>query len=379
MDTDLLTAASQASAAVSSVLVFLFGGLVPGLLLTISATLAMWHRQRAVVAQQSVGSRTRLAPGYAVLSGTVQVLDGAPCAVRIRIWQKGIEWRTKQGYGHRWSEFRRTVETWPFYLVQRDGQRIRIEPRDKVFLVDALDRADPEDEDRRVLTAELSNGESVVADGTLTTDVDPHGAPASYRSAVGTGWVLRPPVNDKMLLSAEPLQDRYLRRAAIHRRWAWGFAAALIALNVLLFGNFHLISFFGDLVQARVERTETYKTRTKNGGIVLHYRVHASHAAGGAERWELTDDISDTAYIRLTQQRAEGGTIPFRVVPFWPSRHQVGTRATLHGARVVIGSLAALLLGLGYVLHARRSLPWYDKRRVTHSGSGRLMGAALEA
>lgn len=121
METDLLIAASRVSAAASSVCVFVLGGLLPGILLTIAATLALWHKQRALLAKQSVSPRARLATGYAVLSGNVQVLDGAPCAVRMKIWQKGFEYKTKQGWGHVWREVDRKVETWPFYLVDRAG------------------------------------------------------------------------------------------------------------------------------------------------------------------------------------------------------------------------------------------------------------------
>jgi hypothetical protein len=379
MDTDLLIATSRASAAVSSVCVFVLCGLLPGVMLTVASTLALWHKQRALLAKQSVSSHARLAAGYAVLTGKVQVLDGAPCAVRMRIWQKGFEYKTKQGWGHVWREVDRKVDTWPFYLVERGGQRVRIEPRDKVFLVDSIDRADPDDleEGKRVLTAELSDGESVVADGTLMRDIDPHGSPASYRSAVGTGWVLRPPANDKMLLSSEPLQDRYLKRATLHRRWAWGLGVALLVLNTLVFGNFHMVSIFGDIVQARLEHATTWKTRTKNGGVVNHYAVEASYNAGG-ERWELTDDVNASAYTMLAQRREQATTIPFRVVPFWPARHQVGTRATLYSAQIVIGFLFNAALGLLYVSNARRSLPWYDKRRVVHSGSGRLSPVLLD-
>jgi hypothetical protein len=380
METDLLTASFRTSAAISSVCVFIFGGLIPGVLLTIAATLAAWHRQRAVLARESVQSRARLATGTAVLSGKVQVLDGAPCAVRIRIWQKGFEWKTKNGWGHAWRETDRKIESWPFYLVERGGQRVRIEPGNRVFLVDSIDRADPDslEEDKRVLTAELSDGESVVADGMLVRDADPHGSPSSYRSAVGTGWVLRPPANDKMLLSSEPLQDRYVKRASMHRRWAWACVAALLALNFLLFGNFHVLSVFGDIVQARVERPITWKTRTKNGGVVNHFGVEASFVAPEGARWDLSDEISDSAYASLVQRRAEAVTIPFRVVPFWPARHQVGTRATLHFVQVVGGFFVNVLLGALYALRSRRTLPWYDKPRVVHSGSGKLSPVFLD-
>lgn len=257
---------------------------------------------------------------------------------------------------------------------------MRIEPGNKVFLVDSIDRADPDglDEERRVLTAELSDGENVVADGMLSRGLDPHGAPASYRSAVGTGWVLRPPLNDKMLLSSEPLEERYLKRATLHRRWAWGLGAALLALNFVVFGNFHVVSLFGDIVQARIERLTTWKTHTKNGGVVQHYGVEASYVTPAGELWTLSDDINASAYTALDQRKAEAVTVPFRVVPFWPARHQVGTRATLYGPQIVVGFIANALLGLLYVMHARRTLPWYDKRRVVHSGSGRLSPVLLD-
>jgi hypothetical protein len=379
MDLQPLTSAGQVDAMVSSLVVFALGGLLPGLLLTLSITLLSWNRQRAQQARDSVHSDSRLAPGFAVLKGTVEVLEGAAYAVRVRIWQSGVEWKSKQGLNHRWTEDQRVVEPLAFYLVQRSGQRIRVTPDKSVMLVDALDRSEPLGLDRRIVTAELSHGETVVANGILSRESDPKAAPASYRSSVGTGWVLRPANNDTMLLSAEPLDHRYSKRASVHRTWAFIFSGLLLVLNGLLFGNYHLLSVFGDVEQARVERTRKWTTSNK-GKLTPHFGVEAVYKSSDGVSEVLSDEISYEAYVNLSRLPATNTarTIPFRVVSFWPSRHQVGSRPTLSVFVVLLSALANAGCLIGYVAHARSTRPWYDKRRVTHHGKGPLIASALD-
>ncbi|MBI5537266.1 MAG: hypothetical protein HY898_31380 [Deltaproteobacteria bacterium] len=379
MDTDFLTASGQASATASSLLAFVLGGLVLGVLLTLAITLVFWHRQRAAIARESIHPSARLAPGNAVVQGKVEVQEGADYAVRIQIAQQGSEYKTKQGMRHRWVEDGREVDVLPFYVLTRAGERVRVEPRKDVFLVDMLDQVKAVGNDRRVVSAVLSPGETVAAHGILSRGLDPHGEPMSYRSTSGMGWVLHPPRAEPMLLSAEPLEDRYLRRAAFHRSWALGFAAALVVVNTLVLGNYHLASVFADVVQATVEGTRTWKTRSKNT-TTTHFAVTARYQDSDGVARTLEDEVSAVAFVQLKApiDPDKPVLVPFRVVSFWPSLHQIGTRPTLSSTAIILALLLDTSLIVGYLITARTSLPWYEKRRVVHSGAGSLSVDTLQ-
>lgn len=348
-------------------------GAISGLLialLSISSLLMLLHRRRARAANAADRAQT-LAPGPTVIVGTVAEDDEKTPAITVDIEQKGREWVYKSAWQHEWKEIRRTVTARPFYVTTADRAQVRVEPNQRVLLVDALDRVKSESEDRRHRFAKLTVGESVHILGTLVRDADPR--QGGYREA-GIGWVLRPPKTGRMVISTEPLGERFEERERVYRRFALGTLLLLLLVHAGVYFSFNLLRLTGHEVIATVRSTDTYDRyhRVKYGqGYWEHYyRVRAEWNSR-----QLADHCSMKLYYDL-QAPGASKEVPFVVSSLLPAIHMIGHEPSFPDWNMGVLLLVVMITGVSWVSVIARTRPWYDRRRVIDSGSGTLFSSA---
>jgi len=342
---------------------FLVDGVATAGLLTVAAIALYRSFQQshaAARAEASFNPDVALTPGEVVLMGTVERAPEAEVAVRVEIEQDGAEHESSGSWSFKWTETNRKVQVHPFYLLHSSGARIRVEPGDNVMLVDEMDGVLRVDLTKRVRVAELLPGEKVFAVGELRRAPDPTAPLQGYRGRA-EGYLLVPPRGGKMLLSSEPLGQRFSRRAQFHWRWAGGLVFAAVAFN-LLFSSFHARRIWGETVEARVTELSHY-TDSDNDH---HYKV----TVWRANDLNLTDEVSREDYSRLSK----GDTIKVRNVPGSSSKATFGSESMVHHSAFLAVPLF-VGLALGYFLRARSTRPWYE-RDLVETGSGRLADSA---
>ncbi|WP_438031622.1 hypothetical protein [Sorangium sp. So ce204] len=350
----LLVSRYHLDAGLSSLLV---DGVATACLLVLAAlALRLSRRQRRAAAQAeaSFTPGAALAPGEAVVVGTVEREQGADVAVRVEVEQKGSESETSGVWTHQWAETGRKVRVHSFYLRHASGARIRVEPGEDVQLVDALDGMIRVDLTRRVRVAELIPGERVFAIGELRRAPDPEAQAQGYREQA-QGYLLAPPRGGRMLLSSEPLGERFARRAAFHKRWAITATVASLAFN-MAFAAFHARRWLGETVDVRVTQLQE-----KEDGDHTRFEV-TMRGEGGA----FSDEVSHRAFARLR----EGETVKARHVPSWSSASAIGPGVTAHSAAYAALPLLGVI-ALAYLARAQATRPWYEKK-VIDQGSGKL-------
>jgi hypothetical protein len=349
--------------------VFAFGIFGGGVALVIALALGAMIRQRrrAAAAARSVSQDLPLRPGPAVLAGVVTADDGqAP--VRITITQQGKNTQTKNGWTHSYTEIARRVEVRPFRLLLPSGASVPVEPGEEIFLVDNLNIAERFPGLVRTRVAELSIGERAVVSGELRTKWGDAGGMATAYRGGGGALALFPPARGKVLVSTEPLEKRHLDRARIHFGWAIGFAA-FFAFAQLLCLQYHLRLFLGDDLTGVVASKRHYTTRSKNS-TTHHYEITARvQRPRGEDVVEVAEDVPSGQWGRIK----EGTPIAVLAVP-GTSNAQLGREASLPIALVVVTSILQLTLAIVYLVHARTSRPWYEKKKVVDTGSGMIVG-----
>ena len=239
-------------------------------------------------------------------------------------------------------------------------------PGDDVFLVDLLSRAESDRAElppglgppQRVHTAQLSQPDFAYACGRLVPPV-----PASAYRGAEDGYCLYP-WQGKMLLSAEPLEARYARRARFHTGWLLACAAAFLFTNGVLFGAYWLELACGRPVTAQSTGVRTWTTRGKHGPV-RHYGVTASATLDGQDVW-LSSETSYAVYVHL----GPPAQMPFLVVPFHPKTHDIGTQPTLNVFTCLFSLLVLGGVAGGYFLHTRHTRPWYERKKVVDVGKG---------
>jgi hypothetical protein len=314
-------------------------------------------------ADACVRNDTRLEPGSTVLQGTVERAEAATTTVRVEVDQVGEESESSGTWSHKWTEKDRRVIVEPFYMRLANGQRIRVEPNAEVCLVDAMDGMIRVDLMRRTRYAELTPGERVYAAGMLVQAPDPEGMPdgRGYR-APRVSLVLRPPPGAKMLLSSEPLGDRFRERAAFHRGWAWWILFAAFMLHTVFMG-YHARRYLGIDTTAKITKLDHFTTKDDEGDEVDHYRVWMDPFGGSL----VSDEVSSNTFAGLH----EGDVVPVTVVP--------GAFATFTAIGPPGTALGFAWLAIPYLLvwwaHYRSregaTRPWYE-RRIEDLGSGKL-------
>lgn len=354
-----------------------------GLGVAIAWAIYWWRLQKrhAAEALASVSAGPPPTRKRVLLFGTVETEEPDRPAITVTLWELGKEREGKYGWSHTWTEQRREVRAAPFYLAlggAAAGTVVRVDPDDDVFLVDALDAL--EFGNPRMRRAELTNGEKAYVSGILFPGfhprLDARNAAAAdgsvqgsaYRGGPTSGLVLRPG-RERMLVSTEPLDQRYVRQARVHGMFVAIFGVALVLASTLLFGTTIVTQLFGktqevDLVTGR------HWTTSGKGGPSHHYTLTGRYANPNGRLVTLEDDVNAQTFDQWKLNRLEH--LPFVVAFDNPTFSNVGDHVTIHLWRGFFGIvLVAGLLGF-YQTRLNAARQWYDKKRVVTTGNGRL-------
>lgn len=334
----------------------------PLLIASFALVLYVVYRRRAVRAEAAFSSEAPLSAGPAIVFGTVELPKEAEHAVRVEVHQVGTEEELSGVWSYEWKEKERRVSVRPFDLRDPTGRRIKVRPGSSPLLVDALDGVIRVNLTSRIRYAELTPQEQVYAAGDLTFEPDPT-LPAdggAYRG-LPLGPVLVPPRHGPMMLSTEPLGERYLKRGQLHRLVASIIIVATVVFQLIL-TPFHVRALLGEVVPARVDRKDTYQSVDDDNVKVTRYRLAVSLPG---EEEPLVGDVPREAYEAM----AEGQTIPVRRAPV-TSWSTLGPGLTAHPAALFV-PIAMLLAMIGGYIAAVRSRPWYEAK-VNEFGQGRL-------
>jgi hypothetical protein len=330
------------------------------------------HRRLAAELAAAEGKgQSPLRPGDTVLSGDVDGggVDGP--AVIVELEQTGTERLSKGSWSHTWKEVRRQVTTRPFYVVREGGERVRVEPDARVFLVDKLDQAQNQSRTRRLRAATLVAGEPVHIVGLLVRANDPQ--QGGYRDGA-LGWVLRPPRTGRMLISTEPLADRHQKRMRVHRGLLVALILTLLGAHGALFAEYNLLRWKGEVIHAQADRVDTFRKwkSQKSGGYWQdYYTVDATWVMPDGVPVLLHDYVSPAFYERLTVE-GQGADVPFVILREIPTVFTVGVVSTTSEWRLIFLFVVLLAWLLVYRLVVLDMRPWYEKPRVVESGNGRL-------
>ncbi len=321
-------------------------------------------RAEARAAEATFKGDRPLEAGGAVLFGKVERAEGAENAVRVEIDQHGTESRKSDELSHTWTETSRRVLVEPFYLRLASGERVRVEPGSDVFLVDEMDGCISVNQTTRTRYAELTPDKQVYASGELVRAQDPESQKAEGYRGKPAGFVLRPSRGGKMLISAQPLGERFLARARFHGKWA--AMILLIALSFhVVFMSFHVRRWTGRATTAPITKLDHSVSKSEEGHDVHHYTVVVTpNERTGPVPVGATED----SFSRLH----EGDVVPVRLVEGrFSSFTTLGPDLT-----VAYPAWAALPLLLGtalaYLLAERKTRPWYEHKLV-EKRPGRLL------
>ncbi|MFO0559930.1 MAG: hypothetical protein U0269_18060 [Polyangiales bacterium] len=356
----------------SAIAVFVVGFIMLGGLFAI-AVFGEWRaRRRAAALRRAVeGKIGPLAPGECVLKGTIETDDPDGRAIAIELLQTGQTYNTKNGVGHTWSETARRVDARPFYLRLEDGRAVRVEPDQRVFVVDTLDGTRRTEFNQRVRSAEVRKGDHVFVIGTLVEGYDPRAqVEGGYRGAKGKSLVVRAKTGRTMLVSTEVPTERHVRREGFHGNWALVFALAMLLVHGIGFGRFLLLATTGTPVTAAAtERTREYH-RTKNGGY-YSYHLTARYENVSGHMVTVNDEISLNAFI--SDDTMPGARVPFVVSTASSRIAQVGSEPGVSVLAVIFSTMASLLLAGVYAATVKSTRPWYEQKRVVEHGSGPIV------
>jgi hypothetical protein len=337
-----------------------------------SLVLAWIHRRRA----RSIAAFTpdaSLTKGAAVVFGVVEPEPGAsPAAVSVEIDQAGTEASNKGNWHHAWNEKARRVSVRPFLVRTNDGTRVRVIPDERVALEDELSRVVRTSYSTRTRIAELLPGESVHITGWLDEGSAQKGT-AIYRDAAREP-TLRPPRLGRMVISTERPGDTEARRAAFHRVWTIVSAILITLFSGLGFGSAHLLFVDGVVVDAKPTYTrhwqEWVKPKNGSGRWVQHYAVRAEHHAKRGAALPLEDRCTRALHDCVATGRC--ATVPFVISTVLPSIHQIGRDPTVSPVWIAIATVALVVSWLLYWGTTVSTRPWYARRKVHDTGSGRL-------
>lgn len=350
--------ASNLSPIWSTLIAYGVGGIIVVMMVI---SLVRWLKSSldAAIARAAHQADGELHEGPVIVAGKVEHARGKRTAVKVEITQTGTESESSGVWSHRWTEVDRRVRVKPFYLRRATGERIRVQPTEDVFLVDEMDGCILVNAIRRTRTVELVSGESVIAKGVLSRAIDPEGGPVGDRQSA-MGWLLQRSPREPILLSTEPLEQRFVRQRRFHFRWLVGFGVALIVTQLVLF-QFHRRQFAGETVEAEVVVKRHYVTTDGDGDDEHNYEVTAQLPWGV----NLFSRVDASDFEAVTK----GGTV---AVLHIDTRFPVfGSQPTLMFFHAVL-VLGALAFAIGrYLLALRRARPWWAGK-VVNAGSGRL-------
>ncbi|MBI5536785.1 MAG: hypothetical protein HY898_28955 [Deltaproteobacteria bacterium] len=299
-----------------------------GLLALIALVGLLRHWMAARRERRILAPGEALAAGAATIEGELELARGAEEAVRVEITQTDVAQK-----GGRWKETSRKTIAKPFYLRLSQGDRVRVEPPDRVLLIDDLDEGVQAAGRKRVRTAALVAGEKVRAHGKLVQAVDPE-ADGTYRAAASS-WVLRPK-GGNMLLSTKPLGHCSRVRA-----WRQGIAAIVMILLAAGFElgmlDYHRLRD-GQVSEAEITALRVTQGKTKKGSTSITYTAALKVLPGNpGAGLSFEDDVDGTIYAKLSQ----GQRVPVRVTSTATPIASIGAHATLplHWAAMLLVAL----------------------------------------
>jgi hypothetical protein len=264
----------------------------------------------------------------------------------------------------------RDVVAHPFFVRRDDGLVVRVEPGPSPLLQAALPIEEQSAWDRRSRVARLLPGARVQVEGELTGTVPAH-PEAVYREGPSSLF-LRPPPGGRLAITTEPPGQLPGKRAVFHVVWA-AVAGLLLSLYAgTALREFVILTLDGTQVQATTTGAETWrvwvKPKNSSGYWQHHWAVRAKARVDGADA-VLEDECGGAVYTC-----AKAGTCPR--LPFVVSdhfdEHHLGPSPTLHTGVIALLVLTALILGIAYPAHTVGSRPWYLRKKVRDTGSGRL-------
>lgn len=345
---------------------------IAGLVDAISATVvlaalvglwAVWRfayrrtRSAGRLAQQAAEQQrnAQLAKGPAVVFGAVAMACGETAAARVEVDQESFKIESSGTYRFSWVDVNRRVDMRPFYLVHASGHRVRVEPQERAYLVDALDGMILISDTFRTRFAELSPGEKIYAVGELDRGHDPERA--DYRGQA-SGWILRAAPGQDLLLSSEPLDRRFRRRARTVRFATW--AIPILALCAVSFwAPCAARILFGKTVDATV--TDRECESDSGDGRSCSMLV----TAPGGARLKLNVPPA-------TCLAEPGASVPVRYVAQWPNASAAG-RGLRFDTGFASAALLPILFGMAlvgwWILQSESA--WYEGA-VVDNGSGKL-------
>lgn len=316
------------------------------LLAGVRATLA---RRRARLADARFVETAPLEVGEAVIHGEVELARERSTAVRVEIHQQGHEFQTKNGWVHEWAEVSRVVKAEPFYVHERRGVKIRVEPSPDTMLIDELDRIVRHDRDKRTRIAELTPGENVYVIGSLVRGHDPQRG--GYRDEADA-LVLRPPARGKMLCSTKPLGEPFHKRA-VRERAALSFFLGFVLVVALFDTTYHARVLAGVHEEGEVLSTE--KRTGKHKRCELEIKMPDGETSGDQVAVEYCDVLRP------------GSRVP--IVHFGSSWFaHVGSVPGVH-VGIVLPSM--FVLAGAILIYSKRKRLWWEAKLVERS-PGRL-------
>lgn len=340
-------------------------GLVGGVFACWFLYLLLNATRNAVLARMAAATfrgEVPLVRGPAVLFGAVEHALGEEHAVRLEVDQRGTEHENSGVWHTKWTEVSRRVQVAPFYLRLASGARVRVEPTEKVSLVDDMDGVIRVDITRRTRSAELIPGEETYAVGELVEGFDPEADGGGYRGSPH-GLVLRPPRGRAMSLSSRPLDERFARWTRFD-----GTAAAFVLLAgmavQLIWLPFHDRLWNGQTIEATITKLRHFTTKDSEGDTVHHYEV-AARAPG------LTSHLEDEVDHDDFKQLKQGQKLPWRIVPGRLDHSAVGPEATASGLSLLALLFLPMVL-ITFFVARRGRRPWYEEDAVEETESGRI-------
>lgn len=347
--------------------VFLIGRVVASLLRARRAR----ARARDHEAAESDAKLAPLREGPCVLEGEVQYAQGAREAMRAEFVQVGSEAESSGSWSHKWTETHRKLTVQPFYLLRRDGERIRVEPiaeqsrlydelENKILVREPLAGAGSAGAPQRARFATLVPNERVWVTGRLERGFDPEesrqGAGADYRhNARPSSWLVRG--NPALLVSSVSLAEHFRGRARRHTQHGILYFAFL-SLPLLMLERYADRAFGSSVVGT----VETVREVHDDDNRVTGYRATVRHALGRSEseRLEIRPQLGTTMEFRVGLHCDNPGS---------SARFTAGEQMLCF----LIGA-GLLVLQCTLRLNSIRSLPWYRSEhiKVEDSGSGRL-------
>lgn len=347
------TTAETAELVVQRITPIAYGSLI------LIALLFFW-RNRALARAQS-----KPVAGRTTVRGTVLGDPAKGPVVRCEIRQQGREWQHKGGWSHQWKELNRTYFATPFELRTETGDVVRVEPDAQPLLVSGLPDTVRHEHTLRTRIARVQPGDQVTVIGAQIPTSDPRSASFGYRGSAESS-VLRAPSGGRVLVSTEPLEERFNARVTLHKKWAVAFALLLLGTNALFYMGYWARTFAGRELQTTITSMRTYVTRSKNS-TTTHYELTGTAIEEG-QPLVITETVNRAAYYQIRQ----GDQVPFFVVGGGSWFTVAGRAPTVHVAGVIFSALLGLGVAIGYLAHGLSSRPWYARSRWNEGAGGRL-------